>query len=179
MKHWELAPSNLSFFEQKKIPFAITTADLKDKKDFWKNLRKAIKRGLSEKQALKSLTYTPAKLLRVLDKTGGLKKGMIANFIITSGNLFDEKNIIYENWIQGKQYKINDIDAIDIRGTYDLTYESKTYELSVKGELAKPKAEIILNDTTKIKVNISLSGKLIALYFDVKTEDETGKIRLM
>jgi len=207
MKHWELAPSNLSWFEQKNIPFAITMADLKDKKVFWKNLRKAIEHGLSEKQALKSLTYTPAKLLRVSDKTGSLRKGMIANFIITSGNLFDEKNVIYENWIQGKQYKINDIDAIDIRGNYDLSYASETYEFSVKGELTKPKGSIEVissvskkdtvyiedadtgekveeiktidsKDTTKIKVNISLSGNLIGLNFTIKKDDREGTIRL-
>jgi len=88
LKHWEMAPANPFAFQQYLIPFAITTADLKDKKDFWKNLRKAIAYGLTEKQALKSMTTTPAELLNLSDKLGKLKAGMIANFIITSGNFF-------------------------------------------------------------------------------------------
>ena len=55
-----MAPMNPSAFEKQFIPFAITTDGLKDKKEFWKNLRKAIEYGMSEKQALKSLTFTPA-----------------------------------------------------------------------------------------------------------------------
>ena len=32
-------------------------------------------------------------------------------YIITSSTLFDEKNIMYENWVQGNQYIMND-DAV-------------------------------------------------------------------
>ncbi len=176
LKHWELAPANPFAFEKYAIPFALTTADLKDKKDFHKNLRKAIRYGLSEKQALKSLTITPAELLNISDKLGRLKTGMIANFIITSGNLFDEKTIIYENWIQGNQYKINDYNTIDIRGVYDFTYGNKTpTQLKIEGEPDKFKATVTL-DTAKTPVTISVLGNLISLSFNLK--DSAGTIRL-
>ena len=177
LKHWEMAPVNPFALEKYFIPFAITTSDLKEKKDFWKNLRKAIEYGLSEKQALKSLTTIPAEMLNISDKVGTLKPGMLANFIITSGNLFNEKTVIYENWVQGNSYKINDFNTIDIRGNYDFTYGNSRvlYQLKVDGELEKLKTTL-LADTAKTPVNISLTGNNVTISFFSK--DANGTVRL-
>ncbi len=176
LKHWEMAPVNPSAMEKYSIPFAITAADLKDKKDFWKNLRKAIAYGLSEKQALKSLTVTPAEFLNVSDKIGKLKSGMIANFIITSGNLFNEKTIIYENWVQGNPYKINDYNTIDLKGIYDFEYAGKKSGLlKIEGEPDKLKGTITV-DTAKTLVNIAVAGNSITITFNPK--DASGTVRL-
>ncbi len=167
LKHWEMAPVNAFALEKNYIQFAITTADLKDRKEFWKNLRKAISYGLSEKQALKSLTTTPAEMLNLSDKIGSLKTGMIANFIITSGNLFDEKTIIYENWIQGNPYKINNYNSIDIRGNYDFSYDKKVnLQLKIEGEIDKLKGTVLI-DTVKTPVNIIVFGNNISLSFNL------------
>ena len=63
MKHWEQAPANLTVLQNNEIEFAISSYDLKDKKAFWTNIRKAIAHGLSEENALKALTYTPASMI--------------------------------------------------------------------------------------------------------------------
>jgi len=177
LKHWEMAPVNPYALEKYFIPFAITTADLKEKKDFLKNLRKAIAYGLSEKQALKSLTTIPAQMLNIADKTGAIKAGMIANFIITSGNIFEEKTIIYENWIQGNSYKINDYNTIDVRGLYDFVYgtDRSSKQLKIEGELEKLKATL-LQDTAKTPVEFSVSGNLVSISF--KQKDIPGFFRL-
>ncbi len=176
LKHWEMAPVNAFALEKYYVPFAITTADLKDKKEFWKNLRKAIAFGLSEQQALKALTTIPAQMLNVADKVGSLKSGMMANFIITSGNLFDEKTIIYENWIQGNLYKINDYNMVDVRGNYDFSYNKKlNLLLKIEGDVDKPKAQLV-SDTTKTPVSIAILGNNITLSFNPK--DMQGTIRL-
>ena len=171
MKHWEMAPVNPFAFEKYFIPFAITTDGLKDKNDFWKNIRLAISYGLSEKQALKSLTTIPANMLHIADKVGALKDGMLANFIVTSGNIFDEKTIIYENWIQGNQYKINDYNILDIRGTYDFSYgqDKVIRNFKIEGEQEKPKG-ILTIDTVKVPVNIQLVNNQITLSFDSNKE---------
>ncbi len=176
LKHWEMAPVNAFALEKYYVPFAITTADLKDKKEFWKNLRKAIAFGLSEQQALKALTTIPAQMLNVADKVGSLKSGMMANFIITSGNLFDEKTIIYENWIQGNLYKINDYNMVDVRGNYDFSYNKKlNLLLKIEGDVDKPKAQLV-SDTAKTPVSIAILGNNITLSFNPK--DMQGTIRL-
>lgn len=176
LKHWEMAPVNAYALEKYVIPFAITTADLKDKKDFWKNLRKAMLYGLSEKQALKALTTIPAQMLNVSDKLGALKAGMIANFLITSGDLFDEKTILYENWVQGNPYKIVDYNAIDVRGNYDLSYGTgHTAKLKIEGDPDKLKATV-LQDTAKIPAIIAVAGNAVTLNFSPK--EITGTLRL-
>lgn len=177
LMHWEMAPMNPASFEQNFISFAFTTADLKEKKDFWKNLRKAIDHGLSEKQALKSLTYSPAEMLGLTGKLGALKVGMIANFIITSGNIFEEKTILFQNWIQGNPYTVNDYTTIDVRANYELKVgNDKTLSLKVAGDWDKLKASVEVNDSTKIQVNVSVQGNLVALSYDLK--DGNGIIRL-
>ena len=64
LKHYELAPSNLSRVSGAGLTFAITSSDLKARPSFLPNLRKAVKYGLPEAEALKALTYTPASLDR-------------------------------------------------------------------------------------------------------------------
>ena len=48
----------------------------------------AIDYGLTETKALEALTKTPATLLGVYDKVGSLDAGKWANFLITSGPVF-------------------------------------------------------------------------------------------
>ncbi|MEM1121209.1 MAG: amidohydrolase family protein, partial [Bacteroidota bacterium] len=96
MLHWELAPTNPSVLAKNNINFALTSDGLKKKTDFMANVRKAIKHGLTEKAALKALTTTPAQLLGMNEQIGSIKKGAHANFIVTNGQLFDEKTVIHQ-----------------------------------------------------------------------------------
>ncbi len=104
MKHWELAPTNPGAFEKAGITFCLTASDLRDSKQFMTNLRKAIEYGLTEGKAFEALTKTPATLLGIYDKVGSLDAGKLANFLITSGPVFNEKTVIYQNWVQGEKY---------------------------------------------------------------------------
>jgi imidazolonepropionase-like amidohydrolase len=185
VKNWELAPYNLGIIASNEIEFSITTSDLKDKKVFFKNLRKAIKSGLSEQAALKALTYSPANFINEYDRVGSLEQGKLANFIITSENLFAEKNIIHENWVRGKQHVIADYNMIDVRGNYSLNLGKKIYDLKVKGEPKKLKGSIAIigtkdnkPDTSKTSVSISVAGNNISINFNPKDEYEKGTIRL-
>ena len=178
MKHWELAPSNPAAFQNAGISFALTTSDLKEKNDFWKNLRKAIDFGLDKKQALKALTITPAEILGVSDKTGSLREGMLANFIICNGDVFSEKTKICENWVQGTQYVINDMNGIEINGKYELKVgKDKTYDLSVKGEYSFYNySMIVTGDTNKIAVSGKSENNSITLSYILK--GEKAEVRL-
>jgi imidazolonepropionase-like amidohydrolase len=110
------------------------------------------------------------------DEVGSLKKGMVASFIITSGNIFDEKNSIYENWVQGKQYVLKDMNAVDLRGKYNLSAGDKNYSMKISGEVEKPQVEISINDSAKADAALSVSGKLVSLNFSFKKD--SGVTRL-
>ena len=158
MKHWELAPSNPKVLADNSIDFAITTYGLKKKGDFFGNIRKAIARGWTQTDALTALTSTPASLIGAQDLVGGLGAGMLANFLITSGELFDKKTIIHSNWIQGDEFIINPMDIVDVRGTYKLKIQENDRTLIVAGTAKQPKATI---EYKFVSDSVSESGDLV------------------
>ncbi|MDN5213834.1 amidohydrolase family protein [Fulvivirgaceae bacterium BMA12] len=174
MLHWELAPTNPGILEKNGIEFAITTHRVESGK-FWKNLRKAIGHGLSEETALKALTTIPARLINMDDMVGSLKTGMVANFLVTSGNLFSKDVVIYENWIQGKRYVINPMDQLELAGKYDLNFMGNSYNLEISGKPGKHSAKIIINDTTSVKVKMKVQRELVTLNFDIGDKEISDK----
>ncbi len=177
MKHWELAPTNLAKLQENNMSFALTTSDLKSKKEFWKNLRTAIKHGLSEEMALKALTETPAEMIGAGNMIGTLEKGKLANFIIASDNIFNEKVTIHHNWVQGNPFIIKAIDDSEYAGIYDLKVGEETYKLEISGEKGKSKFKIIVNDSTNISVKGSVSRGMISMSFK-PNKVEIGSSRL-
>ena len=131
----------------------------------------------SEATALKALTTTPAAMLGMSNQIGSLKTGNHANFIITNGNLFKEKTIIHENWIQGQPYRLSPLSTKDFTGNYTLKINGESYNMKVTGDAKSPKAKIIVNDSTDLKIKSKFSEELISLSFQ-PSKDETGKIRL-
>ncbi len=179
MKHWELAPANAYFMQKEGIPFVFTADGLEDKGDFLAMLGKALEYGLTEADALKALTATPAKLLGVSDVAGSLEKGKWANFLVTNGPVFDKETKIIENWVQGKRYTINPKKAEDLGGKYKLTVGTQSYILEVKGDAEKPKFTLKTNeaDTNAIKVSFAKKDKLVTLTYSLSA-DSTKVTRL-
>jgi len=163
MRFWNQAPTNLKVLSENGVVFALTTDKLKKIDDFKPNLLKAIKYGFDKTKALEALTTIPAALLGKSDEVGSLKAGSFANFIITSGEVFDEKTVLYENWVQGSKYIVNDINAKDIRGNYDLTVGKDTYKWKIDGTADAQKSEITTVDNKKVKSTFSLAKNWVSL----------------
>ncbi len=168
LKQWEEAPSNGSVLEKAGIKFAFTTYGLKDKKDFLKNIQKAILYGLSKEAALSALTQTPASILKISDRVGSLKPGMLACFFISNKDVFDKENIILEQWILGKRYADKEYDLTDVRGRYKLSLDTlKGWDINISGEALTPEWQL-MHDSTKVKVNFDRDGQQFTLRFEVK-----------
>jgi imidazolonepropionase-like amidohydrolase len=152
LKHWEMAPTNPGAIEKAGINFCLTTSDLRDVKTFLANLRTAFNYGLTETGALNALTKNPAILLGVYDQVGSLDAGKWANFLITSGPVFNEKTTIYQNWIQGKKFGVKDDVWNDLKGKYKLVLNTPSgpvnYVLDFKSNNA---ASVIGKDTVTSK----------------------------
>ncbi|WP_207431448.1 amidohydrolase family protein [Sabulibacter ruber] len=163
MKHWEMAPANPALLVKEGVAIAFTSADLRDKSRFLPNLRKATLYGLPEQQALKALTYTPAKLLKADKYVGSLREGMQANFVVASGNLFDPTTLLLENWVQGQGYKITETPG-DFRGVYTLKVGNQPERrMLISGTPEKPELKVVAQDT--LKGSLSLSGELLTMAF--------------
>ncbi len=147
LEHWDLAPGNAARVEAAQIPFAFTSAGLHDpKKEFWTNLRLAVKRGLSEDAALAALTITPAKLTRLESSLGTIVQGKIANLTVASGDLFtDGDAVILGTWIDGKNFETDAARRIDLRGGWKLTFSHPApaaVDLTIEGTAESPTAKL-------------------------------------
>ncbi len=170
MRHWNQAPANPKILAENGIIFSFTTHELKSVKDFKTSLLKAIDYGLSKTKALEALTTVPAQLLGESAKIGSLQNGRWANFLISSGDLFDSKTALYENWVQGHRNVIKDMSLKDIRGDYTLSAEGNTFMVSISGEAGKPKVSV-KQDTLKLTSKFSYKNDWIALSFADKDKN--------
>ncbi|WP_338813845.1 amidohydrolase family protein [Bernardetia sp. Wsw4-3y2] len=179
LKHWEYAASNAAILEKAGINFAFTTDGLKDKSKFLEHLRKAVGAGLSKTAALKALTYTPANLIGEGNNLGILKKGAIANFIITSGDLFLSKTKVHQNWVKGQKNEIVPFANSSYAGIYDLTLEEdgkpKLYKLEVSGEEDNLDYKIIDGKDT-LKAKATYEKGIFALQFSPQNQTEATRL---
>ncbi|UAM99237.1 amidohydrolase family protein [Polaribacter litorisediminis] len=173
MRMWNQEPSNLSVLSENGVNFALTTHKLKSVKSFHKNLQKAIKFGFDKEKALAALTTIPAQIIGN-NSIGNLKTGSYANFIITSGDIFDAKTTLFENWVQGAKNTINDMNIKDITGTYMLYVNNKNYTLTISGKGAKQTGAIELGDK-KVKASFSFKDDWISMTLN----EESGYTRMM
>lgn len=179
LRFWNQAPTNLKVLTDNGIVFALTTDKLKKMEDFRPNLLRAIKYGFDKTKALEALTTIPAALLGKSNEMGTLKTGSLANFVITSGEIFEEKTILYENWVQGNKYVVNDIATKDIRGNYDLTINAEKYKWKIDGEITAPKSEITTVELKKIKSKLTMTNNWISTVIKPNDSTKTSFTRLI
>ena len=178
MRAWNQKPTNPKVLADNNVKFAFTTHDLKSPKEFKANLMKAIKYGLSKEKALEALTIIPAQLLGKSNTIGSLKNGSQANFLITSGDIFDDKTTLFENWVQGQQTVLEHMNTKDIRGDYEFSFAGDAYKMEIKGELSKLKSEITGNEKT-YSSNIAYDNDWVNIAFTTADSTKQEFIRIV
>ena len=103
LRAFDQAPGNPRWLRDAGVSFSLTTDGL-DKFDLFDvRVREAIARGLSPDDALAAATTIPAKQLGLSDRLGTVEAGRIANLVVRSGPLFEEKSEVAEIWIDGQR----------------------------------------------------------------------------
>ncbi|MEX0890744.1 MAG: amidohydrolase family protein [Gemmatimonadota bacterium] len=69
----------------------------------------AVAFGLSEEEALKAVTLSPAQFLGIADRVGSLEVGKDATLLITNGNPLDYLASVEQAYIEGRAIDMNDI----------------------------------------------------------------------
>ena len=150
LMHWDHAPENPKRLAEKCVTFAFTTKGLKDKKSFLKNVRIAVKRGLSAESALAAMTVNAAKLYGVEDQIGSLKKGKLANVLVTDGDLFADKTKIVETWVDGVRFPAEHEHLREVEGEWKLAAAGfDKHSLVIKENKHVLSGEIIANSVLK------------------------------
>lgn len=89
------------FWEQRNLPFLAGTA---------------VGFGLSEEDALTSVTLNTAKILSISHLVGSLEKGKVANVVVSNGDILDMKSSVIERvFVEGKE--------VDIKNHQEISYE--------------------------------------------------------
>ncbi len=162
LRHWDMAPDNANKLVKAAIPFVLTTSELEDKKTFRNNLLKMVKRGFSKDEALASVTTTPAKRLGLSEVLGTLKKGKIANLVVTDGDYFDNKTRVESVWIEGIKYPVITEPKADARGTWTMQWrydgEVRIDSLKITGERTKPQGKLAGHKMTIPLKSVTLSS---------------------
>lgn len=181
LRDWDEAPENPRRLQEAGVQFAFTSATLKDAGTFLAQVRKAVERGLSPDAALAALTTSPAKMFGVEKMLGTLEVGKFANLIVTSGDLFADKTVIRESWIDGKRYEIKPLPEIDPRGKWDVKIAgqatSDTITLTVKGEPESLQGTIKKKKEVKL-TSVALVASRLSFSFPGDTIGFTGIVRM-
>ena len=170
LEHWNAAAENPKRLQDAGVTFTLTTATLKDAKDFPARLRTAIGRGLAKDAALAALTTTPAKLVGMENQLGTIAAGKFANLVVTDGDLFDEKTQIFDTWVAGERYENKKRPEADLRGKWEVTLDlgggkTETFSLDIKGEPQSLSGEMSKGDKKAKLTKVSVENKRLALLF--------------
>lgn len=98
-------PKNPARLKEAGVKFAFHTGDLKNMKEFFANARQAVENGLSEADAIRAMTLSPAEIFGVEQQTGSIEKGKIANLVVVKGDLFDEKATVTHVFVDGREFE--------------------------------------------------------------------------
>jgi adenine deaminase len=112
------------------VKFGFSSIDVKTA-SVQANLRRMIKAGLTEDQALAALTTSPAEILGMSDRLGTIDNGKIANLTISDKPYFNEKSKVRYVFIDGQPFKMEVKDAkkasdgkAEIVGTWSVSVET-------------------------------------------------------
>ena len=101
------APKVPGALEKAGVVFAFESGGLTDPRDFVRNAARAVKAGLPAAAAIRALTINAATMAGAADRTGSIEKGKIANLVITDGDLFGEKTIVKQVFIDGRPVPVD------------------------------------------------------------------------
>ena len=122
------APSTPAALHKAGVKFAFYSDGLANPKDILKNVKKAIdarlpdgQAGLPPEAALRALTLSAAEIYGLGDRLGSLEPGKIANLVVTTGDLFEEKTKVKMVFIDGQKYEIREPGRPTAPPTVNLT----------------------------------------------------------
>jgi imidazolonepropionase-like amidohydrolase len=145
--NWEQAPTNARKLVDAGATVALTTNGLRNRADFYANVRRAITNGLTADEALAALTTTPATMLGVEHLLGTIEPGKVANLVVVEKTLFDKEMKVRDTWIDGRRYEINSPEPPSYIGAGTLRI--------ARGE-GEPIESRIVIDTKKRAVTVTL-----------------------
>lgn len=197
-------PANAFNLHKEGIQFALTSLGVSKSSDILTNLQKAIKAGLPEEEALKALTVYPAEYLGIKSLVGTLEPGKIANVVLTSGKIFDEKTTVKRVFVDGLSFEVQQAPqkakptSLDISGKWkavvsgsmgdmDMTIEFKQEGNRITGAFESEMGKwdisdgVLSGNDLTFTISATIMGESMEMAFSGKAEEESleGTISVM
>lgn len=99
-----LLDENAAILDKAGVPVCVNTDDfITESRFFLRSGAIALRGGMTEAAALRTLTLTPAKVMHLDHRLGSLEKGKDADFVVLSGPPFSVYTKVLQTWIDGKK----------------------------------------------------------------------------
>ncbi len=137
----EIYPANAAALHKQGVKFALCSNEIKKPDDIVKNVQMAIEKGLPREEALKAMTLAPAEFLGVADILGSLEAGKIANVVLTSGEIFEEKTKVRRVFVDGLSFEIKEPPkgaekpALNVAGKWSATVSGSMRDMEITLEI--------------------------------------------
>lgn len=105
LRLFDRAPTTPATLAEAGVPFAFYTGGLDRPSEALTAVRRAVAQGLSEDDAIRALTLSPAEIFGVADRLGSVEEGKIANLVVASGSLLDEDVRIETVFVDGEMFE--------------------------------------------------------------------------
>jgi imidazolonepropionase-like amidohydrolase len=185
LRAWDWAPENAALLRKEKREVAVTLYGLAERKNFRKNLRAAMDRGLSEPDALAALTIVPATICGAEKELGTIESGKVANLTVVAGSYFNPADKIQDVWVKGRPFRVatdastpkNEARKDDEKAAEKASLTANRTARSPqegRGPLATPKAVLVKNATIWTSAKAGILKETDLLIVDGKIR-EIGK----
>jgi imidazolonepropionase-like amidohydrolase len=105
LEHREYAPSTPAMLAKSGVKFALYSGGIERRADLFRAVKRALDAGLSQEDAVRAMTLSPAEIYGVQDRLGSIEKGKIANLVITKGDLFQAQTEVKYVIVDGVKFE--------------------------------------------------------------------------
>lgn len=136
MRDRQESPRAASLLARRNVKFALVSGG-SSAETFMKGIRRAIELGLSETDALRAVTLSPAEIFGVERQLGSIERGKIANVVVTDTPIFDRKMKVRHFFVDGRLIRIPEEsvgkrgESTAVDGTWNLTVRTSEGDLSL------------------------------------------------
>ena len=168
-----ISEQNITALADANIPFALATDQSGNLMDLQFLAGYAVRRGLSQKEALKAVTLGAAQILGIADRTGSIEKGKDADLLILSGNPFElgskvERTIVSGETVYIKPATVFETENNDSDGEV-IAIKAGKILTATRGNISE--GLILVRDG-----KIIYAGKTKAIPDKAKVIDASGKV---
>lgn len=157
LMHWDLAPQNPARLAGAGLTICLTSDGMEKPETFLAQVRKSVASGLQSDTALAAITTAPAQLMEIGNQVGKVQAGMLANLVVTDGDLFDEQTKVLQTWVAGEQFIIEaDKQAIFAQwiGTWLCETEDISFTIRLSEKAGKLTGVALMNEDKEKTISL-------------------------